>query len=182
MDCDGALLHCYDLRWRTAVRHHPLGLKIDAIMRNAPVLVTGNEYLAERARSGAAASIEINPTVVDTKRYGPAPSRSGGIPVVGWIGTPMTIHDLAPLLSLFDLPRCEIPVRFIAVGALVSDFSGMPAGAWAWSGETEVSSIQQLQDAAKNQFGKSSREREVTRYSLQSQAPRFLKAIAEAAR
>jgi glycosyltransferase involved in cell wall biosynthesis len=249
VDYDDALFHRYDLHSRAVVRRL-LGRKIDAVMRNAAIVVAGNEYLAARARSAGARRIEIIPSVVDTKHYQPTASRSGGMPVVGWIGTPKTSHYLEPLLPVFERLRSEMPVRFVAVGAREADLGGMPVEAWHWSEETEVSSIQQfdigimpLQDSPwergkcgykliqymscglpvvaspvgvnkeiviegqngylaetlddwleklktllqmppniRAEVGKSGRETVETRYSLQSQAPRVLKAVAEAAR
>ena len=249
VDYDDALFHRYDLHRRAIVRRL-LGRKIDAVMRNAAVVVAGNEYLAERARSAGARRIEIIPSVVDTKRYRPASPRLGGIPVVGWIGTPKTSRYLEPLLPVFERLRSEMPARFVAVGAREADFAGTPVEAWEWSEATEVSSIQQfdigimpLQDSPwergkcgykliqymscglpvvaspvgvntqivvegqngylvetlddwreklamllkmppsiRAEVGKSGREQVETRYSLQSQAPRFLEAVASAAR
>ena len=40
--------------------------KIDAVMRHAAVVIAGNDYLAERARSAGARRIEIVPTAVDS--------------------------------------------------------------------------------------------------------------------
>lgn len=143
VDYDDAWFHRYDLHSCGAVRSM-LGQKIDVVMRNAAVVVAGNEYLAERARSAGALRIEIIPTVVDMKRYQPAASRSDGPPVVGWIGTPKTSQYLEPLLPVFEELRSETPVRFVAVGALEADFAGTPVETWPWSEETEVSSIQKF--------------------------------------
>lgn len=249
VDYDDALFHRYDLHSRAVVRCL-LGRKIDAVMRNAAVVVAGNEYLADRARAAGARRIEIIPTVVDTKHYQPAALRSDGPPVVGWIGTPKTSHYLEPLLPVFERLHGEIPVRFVAVGARKIDFAGTPVEAWPWSEETEVSSIQRfdigimpLHDSPwergkcgykliqymacglpvvaspvgvnkeivtegqngyladtldkwrkklvillhmspniRAEIGKAGRERVEAWYSLQSQAPRLLKAVAEAAR
>lgn len=143
VDYDDALIHRYDLHSRAVVRRL-LGRKIDAVMRKAAVVVAGNEYLADRAREAGARRIEIIPTVVDTERYQPAMKSSDGMPVVGWIGTPKTSRYLMPLLPVFEKLRNEMPVRFVAVGALESDFAGTPVEAWPWTEESEVPSIQQF--------------------------------------
>lgn len=142
-DYDDALFHRYDLHSSSIVRRL-LGRKIDLVMRKATLVVAGNEYLADRARSAGARRIEIIPTVVDERRYQPVVSRSGGPPVVGWIGTPSTSHYLESLLPEFERLRSEMPVRFVAIGAREADFVGTLVETWPWAEDTEVSSIQQF--------------------------------------
>jgi glycosyltransferase involved in cell wall biosynthesis len=143
VDYDDAQFHRYDLHSRTLVRRL-LGGKIDAVMRHAAVVVAGNDYLAERARASGARRVEIIPTAVDTDYYRPAAIRTGGQPVVGWIGTPQTSRYLQPLLPVFERLRREMSVRFAGVGVREADFAGTPVEAWPWSEETEVASIQQF--------------------------------------
>lgn len=140
VDYDDALFHRYDLHRNSFVRLL-LGRKIDAVMRNAAVVVAGNSYLADRARKAGAKEVEIIPTVVDIERYKPAACRPEGAPVVGWIGTPKTSHYLFPLISIFEQLQRMMPVRFVAVGARSEDFAGTPVEAQPWSEETEVAAI-----------------------------------------
>lgn len=141
VDYDDAQFHRYDTHCYAVVRT-ALGRKIDSVMRNASVVIVGNEYLAKRAYQAGAKRIEVIPTVVDTNRYLPSNSNSDNPPVVGWIGTPQTSKYLKDLLPVFDRLSSKIPVRFVAVGARDTDFFGTPVAALNWSIDTEISSIQ----------------------------------------
>lgn len=141
-DYDDALFHRYDLHHRMMVRRM-LGRKIDAVMRNAAVVVAGNDYLAERARQAGARRIEIIPTVVDAERYQARGGVGNDVPVVGWIGTPQTSRYLMPLLPVFEALKRQTAVRFVAIGAKEGDFAGTSVESWSWSAATEVASIQQ---------------------------------------
>ena len=68
VDYDDAVFHNYDLHRNPAVRSL-LGKKIDAVMKNAAVVIAGNSYLADRATKAGAKNIEIIPTVIDLARY-----------------------------------------------------------------------------------------------------------------
>ncbi|QDZ38668.1 glycosyltransferase family 4 protein [Euhalothece natronophila Z-M001] len=143
VDYDDAQFHRYDRHSNTIIR----GLfrhKIDTVMLHAELVIAGNPYIAERARTAGARQIEIIPTVVDTERYHPAVSHASSPPIVGWIGTPETSCYLLPLLPVFERLQQEMDVRFVAVGASGEDFAGTSVEAWPWSELTEVSSIQQF--------------------------------------
>src|SRR3546814_17491388 len=77
----------YDRHRNMAVRA-VLGTKIDRVMRRATVVLAGNNYLAERARSAGCTRVEWLPTVVDADRYSSTgkSKRSDGPLTVGWIG------------------------------------------------------------------------------------------------
>jgi len=141
VDYDDAQFHRYDTH-RNAVIRNALGCKIDSVMRNASVVIVGNEYLAKRAYQAGSKRIEVIPTVVDTNRYLPSNSNSDNPPVVGWIGTPQTSKYLKELLPVFDRLKSKTSVRFVAVGAQSTDFLGTPVETLNWSIDTEVSSIQ----------------------------------------
>ena len=142
VDYDDALFHNYDLHPNRWVRML-LGKKIDSVMRYASVVTAGNSYIEERALLAGARSVEIIPTIVDTKRY---QIKRNGIkpPIVGWIGTPQTSKYLQLLLPIFKAIKNDIDVRFVAVGARPEDFEGDVVEAWPWSKEAEVSFIQQF--------------------------------------
>ncbi|MCL7743687.1 glycosyltransferase family 4 protein [Guyparkeria hydrothermalis] len=143
VDYDDALFHRYDLHSSKLVRG-VLGRKIDVVMRDAAVVVAGNDYLADRARGAGASSVELIPTVVDTERYQPRQTPPNETPVIGWIGTPKTSRYLQPLLPVFEALQARMPVRVVAVGARPEDFAGTPVETRPWSEETEVQSIQQF--------------------------------------
>lgn len=143
MDFDDALFHRYDLSPRALIRR-VLGRKIDRIMAGAACVVTGNEYLAERARVAGATRVEIVPTVVDCCRYMPVEPDLRRELVVGWIGSPVTqcyLKDVAPALS----KTCgQFGARLLLVGARpeVADWFGDVRVTIApWSEEREAALV-----------------------------------------
>ena len=101
VEYDDAVFHRYD-RHRSALVRALLGAKIDRLMRGASVVVAGNAYLADRARTAGARDVTIIPSVVDLERYPVAPPRAGGPVVIGWIGSPSTapaLDAVAPALA-----------------------------------------------------------------------------------
>jgi glycosyltransferase involved in cell wall biosynthesis len=143
VDYDDALFHRYDCHANRWVRRL-LGRKIDSVMCHSKVVIAGNQYLAARAHRARAQKVEIIPTVIDAKRYKLKQKEGGGIPIIGWIGTPQTSQYLQPLLPVFEAIQQDMPVRFVAVGARAEDFEGTPVETWPWSEETEVASIQEF--------------------------------------
>ena len=66
IDLDDAWFHRYDLhRWR--VVRWLLSDKVDRIVRQARLVVVGNDYLAERMRVAGARRVEQLPSVVDAR-------------------------------------------------------------------------------------------------------------------
>lgn len=141
VDYDDALFHRYDCHDRWLVRK-ALNRKIDVVMKNAAVVVVGNDYLAQRARTAGARRVEIIPTVVDLDRYTAVERRHTPPITIGWIGSPVTscyLHDIAPVLESLT---CNLDVRIVAVGANPTVIEGLPIEARPWSEKTEVQSIQ----------------------------------------
>jgi glycosyltransferase involved in cell wall biosynthesis len=143
VDYDDALFHRYDLH-RLPIVRGLLGRKIDAVMKNSALVVAGNQYLADRAKSAGAKCIEIVPSVIDLNRY-PAvdeqPGKSGRPLVIGWIGTPKTSRYLCPLKNVFESLQSQFNVRFAAVGTTRKSLGELPVEPWQWSEDTEVDSI-----------------------------------------
>jgi len=115
VDYDDAIFHKYDLHPSLIVRHI-LGAKIDAVMRRATMVVAGNEYLADRARSAGAERVAVIPTAVDTTRYRldyqPPPTFT-----LGWIGTPTTASYLQMLHGPVLEARATVPLCFRVIGS-----------------------------------------------------------------
>lgn len=143
VDYDDAWFHRYDHHSSPLVRAL-FGRKIDVVMRNATVVIAGNDYLANRARRAGARHVEVIPTVVDIERYQLRSCALNDTPVVGWIGTPITSRYLRPLLPVFEALQEETSVRFVAIGARPEDFAGTPVETRPWSEETEVESIRKF--------------------------------------
>ncbi len=147
VDLDDAWFHRYDQNPSPIIRGL-MGNKIDAVMRNAAVVVAGNEYLANRARRAGAKRIELIPSVIDFDRYdGVIPDTKRlewKIPIViGWIGTPITVHYLARIEQAFRAISAVRSVELRVVGASApAAFAGLPVRAIPWNEATEIEAIQ----------------------------------------
>jgi glycosyltransferase involved in cell wall biosynthesis len=120
VDYDDAVFHRYDLHKNRLVRAF-LGQKIDLIMREAALVIVGNEYIGQRAHRAGAKRIEYLPSVVDQHRWLPkVPSNSGFR--IGWVGSPIS----APYLELVKRPLeilCQDPsTNVVLVGTGEVDY------------------------------------------------------------
>jgi glycosyltransferase involved in cell wall biosynthesis len=114
--------------------------KFDPIVSRASAVTAGNKYLVDYARRWNPETVYL-PTVVDTDRYTPAPSRCDRIFTVGWIGSPSTAVYLSDLVRpLAELAK-EGPVRFVVIGARCPPIELVDIVHLPWDEETEVSLI-----------------------------------------
>lgn len=143
LDYDDAVFHSYDQHRSPAVRFF-WGRRLDGLMANAALVVAGNEYLAERARSAGAPWIEVLPTVVDLARY-PVPDAAEAVkntqaPVLVWIGSPSTVRYLEllwePLLRLAE----RLPFVLRVIGGELA-LPGVQIQCLPWTEDTEVGHI-----------------------------------------
>ena len=143
VDYDDALFHRYDQHSWSVVRRL-MGQKIDDVMRRADLVLVGNDYLGERARTAGAKRVERLPTVVDVTRYAVPSSTSGQPLTIGWIGTPNTAHYLKLIAPVLREVVASRGVRVVAVGANTEQLVGLPVEARSWSEASEVAEIQQF--------------------------------------
>ena len=145
LDFDDAIFHRYDLNRLWLIRV-ALGRKIDKLMRASKLVISGNQYLSNRAERAGAVKVEWVPTVVDIDRYGISTPQEATSPlVVGWIGTPITWASYGEALfqSISDAQANE-NVEFLVVGA------SKTAGKWGriefapWTEDTEAQSIARM--------------------------------------
>lgn len=147
VEYDDAIFHRYDLNRNRVVRAL-LRNKIDMVMRNASMVIVGNQYLADRANRVGAPKVEIVPTVVDTERYrpwshGPWRYARQGLVTIGWIGSPATQHYLDLILPVISkLCAMGLPIRLAVVGGHLDVTSGLPVINLPWSEAGEVEAIQ----------------------------------------
>jgi glycosyltransferase involved in cell wall biosynthesis len=143
VDYDDAVFHVYDRHPSPMVRGL-LGKKIDRIMRGAALVIVGNQYLADHARSAGAHRIEILPTVVDLTRYPPVPHPANDVFTIGWIGTPLTARYLDRVYPALKEVCADNQARLVAVGAGGLDWPDVPVEVRAWSEATEVAALQEF--------------------------------------
>jgi len=140
VDYDDAIYHPYDTHNNRFIRIF-LGQKIDKIMRQASLVIVGNDYIGQRARSAGAKRIEYIPSVVDQHKWFPEARSNSGFRI-GWIGSPIT----APYLSLIQKPLkklCETPGTIIVIIGAGNDgyLPGVRKEVLSWTEETEVKDV-----------------------------------------
>ncbi|HEX7710259.1 MAG TPA: glycosyltransferase family 4 protein [Sphingomonadaceae bacterium] len=142
-DYDDAVFHRYDLHRSRLVRHF-LGSKIDRVMGASALVIAGNDYLADRARTAGAPKVEIVPTVVDTNTYGVAPAvMRARNSKIGWIGTPSTWTEyVGPLLPTLLAAAEAAQTTLYAVGARPAAAPCPNLELVDWSEDREVDLIQ----------------------------------------
>ena len=139
VDYDDAVFHRYDSNpnpiVRTFLRH-----KIDRVMRAASLVIVGNEYLADRARSAGARRLTLLPSVVDVSQYLLRREVSGPVCSIGWIGSPVTVPNLALIREAMNLLSREVDVRIVLMGAgTANPFPTIPTTSLPWSEAGELS-------------------------------------------
>lgn len=142
-DYDDAVFHRYD-RHNSAAIKLVLGRKIDGVMSGSKLVLAGNQYLADRAKSAGARRVEITPTVVDTENYSTnrLPS-DDGCSRIGWIGSPSTWAEYCvPILPLLTSVATEQGAMMRVIGGNQTARSFPNLEFLPWSEETEVEMIQ----------------------------------------
>lgn len=144
LDYDDADFHYYDMHRWTWVRRF-FGRRLDGLMAGAALVLTGNDYLAQRAREAGAQRVEILPTVIDLNRY---PGISGRLqilsaehPRIVWIGSPCTLHFLDILREPLARLACHTPFVLRVIGVEAFEIGGVQVEVVGWEEETEVQNI-----------------------------------------
>lgn len=142
VDYDDAVFHRYD-RHRSGLVRALLGRKIDRVMRSASLVTAGNRYLLERARRAGARQVAFVPTVVDVERYRP-PSVGVREPrfVIGWIGSPSTIHYLQAVVPALCVACRDGQAVVRLVGASLDGAAGLAVQSRPWVEAQEVRELQ----------------------------------------
>jgi len=139
-DYDDATFHNYDQNSKRAIRQL-LGHKIDDVMHGAAIVVAGNEYLADRARSAGSRRVEIIPTVVDLDHYPLADCGANEVFTIGWIGTPVTAPYLQVAAAGLAAACKEGAARLVAVGSGPVKLENVPLEVREWREETEAADM-----------------------------------------
>lgn len=143
LDFDDAIFHNYDLHRSAAVRWF-FGKRIDTLMANAVLVVTGNEYLAQRAKNAGAHWVEVVPTVIDLDRYTTSLYRHETHIIeplcIVWIGSPSTARYLEVISKALQALSKRIPFLLKVIGAHFH-IPGVCIESVKWTEETEVEAI-----------------------------------------
>jgi glycosyltransferase involved in cell wall biosynthesis len=142
-DFDDAIFHNYDLNRNFMVRQL-LGRRFEPLLRQVSAVSCGNAYLRDYAARFCPNSVVI-PTVVDTDGYRPQSlARSGGPPVIGWIGSHSTWAYVEPLVPMLETLVAEgrARVRIVGAGVAAADFPAFEMIQWAEA--TEIAEVQAM--------------------------------------
>lgn len=141
-DFDDAIFHMYDENASPAVRFC-LQDKLVPLLRRASAATCGNAYLRDYAARYCDQSL-IVPTVVNTEIYKPIHQSHADPPLIGWIGSASTWHNVRQVLPVLRDLCATGRARFRAIGAGVDAqrdiFPGMELV--PWSEQTEVAEVQ----------------------------------------
>lgn len=148
LDLDDAIFHNYDCSANRFVRYF-YGRKIDHLMARANLVVAGNEYIANRARSAGAAWVVVMPTVLDLTRYHiiastlpTKPTHARRPPIrIGWVGTPATVRYLETIREPLSRLAQEVDFRLVILGGGFMTLPGVAVVCLRWTEETESESI-----------------------------------------
>ena len=141
LDFDDAQFHRYDAHYSWVVRTL-FSKKIDRLISQAHVIISGNKYISNHCETVGAKSIEIIPTVVDLDRYKPKQVYTcAERPRIVWIGTPETSRFLAIILG----PLAELAKRYsftlCVIGGSEIIMPGLNIEVLPWSADMECAMI-----------------------------------------
>lgn len=145
IELDDAWFHRYENHSSIFVRLL-LGKKINQLMKNATVVIAGNQYIADRAIGIGSKCAVVIPTVVDTNIYAMGKAKNKiqpkliarTKPVIGWIGSPATTKFLIKLQSVIKHLHNSNIATFVAFGADSSQLKGLPITVIPWDESKEI--------------------------------------------
>ena len=140
VDYDDAIFHQYDCHTNPIVRTI-LRKKIAVVMRNARLVIAGNNYIAKYAQQAGAKQVEIIPTVIDISKYSLRESKKNDVFKIVWIGSPSTYQHVEAILpALAKISNSKL----LLIGAGKREFNQSWIEVRSWS---EVSEIKDIQSA-----------------------------------
>ena len=141
LDFDYAVFHYSDMVSNSFVLFF-YGNRIDILMRDADLVVAGNNYLANRAILADANRVEIIPTVIDIARYHIGREKFiSAIPIIVWIGSPSTLQYLDELAEPLRLLAMKQDFILRTIGSGIFDMPGVSIECHDWSIDNEADLI-----------------------------------------
>ncbi|MBG1233236.1 glycosyltransferase family 4 protein [Aestuariivirga litoralis] len=141
-DYDDAIFHQYDGHASSAVRAL-LGRKLQPVMRQASLVVAGNDYLASYARQFCD-NVAVIPTVIDADEYQLDLSRQPERKTIGWIGSPSTWNFVKQKLDVLEnaCAAHDATLKVVGAGAQADGIDFICNARWRES--EEVADIQAM--------------------------------------
>jgi glycosyltransferase involved in cell wall biosynthesis len=123
-----------------------LGSKIQRVTRASRQVTVANRHMAEWA-GRFNPRVTILPNSVDLERYpldgGNLRRAESGVPLIGWIGTPVTAQYLQLVAEPLRRLRSRFDFRLRVIGAPDFRMDGVDVEAVPWSEATEVALLQE---------------------------------------
>lgn len=119
--------------------------KVDHAIARSHLVLAGNHYLADYARSHNPNVVHF-PTVVDTGRFAPAAKerRDPPRPVVGWIGSPATSDYLRAVMPALEAAAREVDFTLLVIGDESVASDGLAVETRAWREDSEVDDLRAM--------------------------------------
>lgn len=145
VDYDDAVWHNYD-QHRSFFVKKILGKKIQAVMRNAKIVIGGSDYIKEYASTLTADKVYKIPTVIDTSKYGDVIFKKHSKFIIGWIGSPSSSLYLLSLNNVLEefTRNMNAEVHLIGFDKTLKSSLKFNYKIIEWSEETEVQNIQKF--------------------------------------
>jgi glycosyltransferase involved in cell wall biosynthesis len=124
--------------------------KYNYLLSNAAIVSCGNSYLINRVKQFGAKKTIYIPSVIDDRRYFNFVKKTkvynnDSEIIIGWVGTPSTIHYLEDILNVFEVLSVDFKIRLVTIGAEISSFfldnRNIDYKFFSWDLETEVEEI-----------------------------------------
>ena len=142
LDFDDAIFHNYDNHNSKLVRYI-FKNKIPQLIKNASLVIVGNEYLKNYALKNEAKRVEIIPTSVDIKKYNHKNSKND-IFTIGWIGSPSTISYLSLIHDALKKVSKVYDFKLKLIGISNYIIEGVDIECFKWSFENETKLLSEI--------------------------------------
>jgi glycosyltransferase involved in cell wall biosynthesis len=144
LDFDDAIFVLYD-EMKSPMARGLLQNKLPRVIARSRLVLAGNEFLADYARRFSKRVVRF-PTVVDVERFKPANREPGvgGLPVVGWMGSPETIGFIENLRQALEGLARKAPFELRLIGAEPIPLEGVAVTSRPWSETSEVDELRQF--------------------------------------
>lgn len=145
MDIDDAVFHQYHGHPLSIVRTL-LGRKFEELSGRIDAVFAGSAYLSRKMIEMGFRNVYQVPSVIDLQRYEYVQHYrpSTGRVVIGWIGSPTTVHYLHSVKNVLVKLSAIRNVEIVAIGARDEQLIGLPVRGLPWTEDTEVGLLSKL--------------------------------------
>lgn len=139
-DYDDAIFHRYDEHTSFFIRFF-LSQKIEKIMQKSTLVIAGNKYIADYAKSSGVKKIEIIPTSINTNKIIKSAKSNSELFRIGWIGSASTSKHINEVSDVLKFICKDDKILFKAIGANKKYLYDIPVEILPWIEKKEVEEI-----------------------------------------